>query len=208
VINISFDFTRLSEKLDEIESAIKDAVRPAAQAGAKVLYEAAMAKVPVAKAPHYDSSTKKLYPGGDLRRSLYRAFAEKQSKEAGVGYSKATYRVSWNSGPAKGKRNNQVTHGFAAHGHFMELGHWQPFRTRKDEKTGNWYTLVRPEMRGKPLPRSDATMEEKLKFFYPWPGGPRWVPPQPFLGVVYDKNIDYALRVANSVMIQKVKEAL
>jgi HK97 gp10 family phage protein len=213
MLNIKFDFSRMSAKLDEIEAAIKDAVRLAAHAGAKVLYEAAMSKVPVANAPHYDSSTGKLYPGGDLRRSLYRAFAEKQSKEAGAGYSRATYRVSWNSG-----RTKKRSHGYAAHGHFlegrgtslgdMEFGHWQPFVVHKDEKTGNWYTIVRPEMRGKPLPKSNAPMSEKLKFFYPWPGGPRWTPAQPFLRPAYDQNIDFALRAANSVMIQKVREVL
>lgn len=219
MFSIKFDFSRLEAKLDEIEQAIKEAVRPAAHAGAKVFYEAALSKVPVASEPHYDSSTGKLYPGGDLRRSLYRAFADKQSQLAGAGkgYDSATYRVSWNDGPARGKRNRKATHGVAPHGHLLEgrgsglggleFGHWQPFVVRKDEQTGRWYTLVRPEMRGKPLPKSNASMAEKLKFFYPWEGGPRWTPAQPFIRPAFSQA-DYALRVANSVLIQKVRDAL
>lgn len=218
MLTINCDFSRMSAKLDEVESAIKEAVRPAAHAGAKVLYEAALSKVPVADEPHYDTHPDRVFPGGDLRRSLYRAFAEKQSTQAGKGYDRATYRVSWNSGENKKKRNNKATHGVAPHGHLLEgrgtslgdfeFGHWQPFVVHRDAKTGRWYTLVRPEMRGQPLPKSNAPMAEKLKFFYPWKGGPRWTPAQPFLRPAYDQNIDYALRVANSVMIEKVRAVL
>ena len=219
MLSMKADFSRLFEGLDRVDQTIKDAVRPAAHAGAKVLYTAALAKVPVAKEPHYDSSTGKLYPGGDLKRALYRAFAERGSEEASTGgYTHAKYRISWNSGGHPKKRNSQVTHGFSYIGHLiegrgtslgnMEFGHWQPFVVHKDEESGRWYTIVRPEMRNKPLPKSNASMAEKLKFFYPWPGGPRWTTAQPFLRPAYDQNIRLALVTAKNVIFKKLQGVL
>lgn len=97
---------KIAMPLDAFRAAVKEkreqmhrAARPAAQAGVQVIYDAALAKVPVGTEAHffYGTSYKKtgqryLFYPGDLKRSIYQAYSERDS-----GYGKAVYNVSWNS---------------------------------------------------------------------------------------------------------------
>ena len=84
--------------LDTLAADIEAAVRPAAQAGAQVLYDAVKLKV---------SGMGRVT--GNLDKSIYQAFSKDLS-----GPGAATYHVSWN-------------YRKAPHGHLLEYGHVQRY---------------------------------------------------------------------------------
>ena len=104
MISVGFDFSKLSAKLDSITKAAEKAVRPAAQAGAQVFYDAVRERVPVSAKPHSTKGKRQTYNPGTLRAAVYQAYAQKDSGEG-----KASYRISWNK-----------THAF--YGRFVEFG--------------------------------------------------------------------------------------
>ena len=104
MISVDFDFSKLSAKLDSITKAAEKAVRPAAQAGAQVFYDAVREHVPVSAKPHSTKGKRQTYNPGTLRAAVYQAYAQKDSGEG-----KASYRISWNK-----------THAF--YGRFVEFG--------------------------------------------------------------------------------------
>lgn len=110
MISIKFDSARAQAFLDDFEEAAKKAVRPAAYAGAKVLYDEV--KLNVSKMGRVT---------GNLYSSIYHAFSKDNSGD-GV----ATYHISWN-------------HRKAPHGHLLEYGHIQKF-VRYVGSDGKWYT--------------------------------------------------------------------
>lgn len=91
MISIEFDFTALGDKLDAITKAAEHATRPAAQAGAQVLYDEVKQRAPVGTKPHSTKGKRQTYQPGNLRKAIYQAFAEKDSSE-----KNSTYRISWN----------------------------------------------------------------------------------------------------------------
>lgn len=94
-LRIDFDSTRLEQALDRIGAAANAAVRPAAQAGAQVLYEEVLQRAPESTKPHWfqgkNKSKKYLFMPGTLRRSIYQAFSEDRSSD-----TRATYHIAWN----------------------------------------------------------------------------------------------------------------
>ena len=97
-------------QIEAIEQRFKDAIRPAAFAGAKVYYNEVMMRVPVSDQAHiFRSGTRGkttgkvswtgqeyLFYPGDLKRSIYIAHSEDNSTPG----SKETYHISWRkSGP-------------------------------------------------------------------------------------------------------------
>jgi Bacteriophage HK97-gp10, putative tail-component len=109
-LTISADTAALEGFLDDLGDAAEQAVRPAAQAAAQVLYHAVKRNV---------ASIGRVT--GNLDRSIYQVYSEDQSSE-GV----ATYHVSWN-------------HVKAPHGWLVENGHIQEFRVYLG-KDGRLYT--------------------------------------------------------------------
>lgn len=93
------DLGGLEDYLQEIDDEAEQALRPAAQAGTQVLYDAVKANVQALG--RYT---------GKLDASIYQAYMREASQE-GVS---AHYRVSWN--PAK-----------APHGHLVEFGYLQRY---------------------------------------------------------------------------------
>jgi HK97 gp10 family phage protein len=89
--------------LDALAAAAETNVRPAAQAGAQVLYEEVLQRVPVAKRARTTKGGKVIPPGA-LKASIYQAFSEDNSTA-----DRATYHISWN-------------HRKAPHGHLVEFG--------------------------------------------------------------------------------------
>jgi HK97 gp10 family phage protein len=97
-MKFEFDLKQLRAELDVQRQRIEAAARPAAQAGAKVIYEAARARVPVSQAGHwfYGTSYKTTgqrywFDAGSLRDSIYQVYSRDNSTP-----TKATYHVSWN----------------------------------------------------------------------------------------------------------------
>lgn len=140
--------------LDDIDveyAAIEAAARPAAQAGAQVLYDAVKANV-------RRLGTKTGYLDG----SIYQAYSEKDSRPG-----RASYDVSWN-------------HRIAPHGHLLEDGWIQRYAVHMG-KDGKWYTLVRPEKRGTPKPKRSAPQSVKDAYYVLRPGGPIQHPARAFV---------------------------
>lgn len=120
-LSIKFDPSLLNQRLDNIGGAALAAVRPAAQAGAQVLYDEVKLNVGRIK--------KKT---GNLDRSIYQAFSADNSTE-----TKATYHISWNASKAP-------------HGHLVEYGHLMT-RKAYIGSDGRWYTSkvkIEPKMVG------------------------------------------------------------
>ena len=97
--NLSIDLSAFERDMEALAERAEKAARPAAQAGAQVIYERVKANVAA-----LGRKT------GNLDSAIYQAFSANNSGEG-----KATYHVSWN--PTK-----------APHGHLVEWGYikrWQ-----------------------------------------------------------------------------------
>jgi hypothetical protein len=109
-LSIKFDPSLLNQQLDNIGGSALAAVRPAAQAGAQVLYDEVKLNVGRIK--------KKT---GNLDASIYQVYSTDNSTHA-----KATYHISWNARKAP-------------HGHLVEYGHLMT-RKAYIGSDGKWYT--------------------------------------------------------------------
>jgi hypothetical protein len=143
---ISVDTSSLNALLDQLGDDAEAAVRPAAQAGAQVLYEEVRKNV--------QRIGKKT---GNLLNSIYQAFSASNS-----GPGKAAYHIGWRTSGA-GVR--------APHGHLLEYDHIQRYAAYIG-KDGKWYTAVRPSMRGRPKPSRRASQSVKDAYYVPRKGGP------------------------------------
>jgi HK97 gp10 family phage protein len=99
---VKFDPSGLHVALDKLQAGANEQVRPAAQAGAQVLYDEVLLRVPVSKSVRkYKGKT---YTPGGLKASIYQVFSQDNSADG-----RATYHVSWN-------------YKKAPHGHLVEYG--------------------------------------------------------------------------------------
>lgn len=110
-VTFSMDTSGLNQWLDELQAEAQAAVRPAAQAGAQVLYDEVKRNVARLKRKT-----------GNLDRAIYQAFSPDNSAEGRV-----TYHVSWN------RRK-------APHGHLVEFGHLQRYEVSFDPNTKRFTT--------------------------------------------------------------------
>jgi HK97 gp10 family phage protein len=102
-VKIDFDQSGADAMLDALLESVQSAVRPAAQAGAQMLYIEALLRCPVSAEAHvfYGSESVKTgvtytFQPGNLRNAIYQAFSKDNSIEFGDGYKKATYHIAWN----------------------------------------------------------------------------------------------------------------
>lgn len=137
--------------LDEIDAEALAAARPAAQAGAQVLYDAVKANV---------SRLRRVT--GNLASSIYQAHVDGEERP---GHS--SYRVSWNKKKAP-------------HGYLVEFGYLQRYEIARDSR-GRMFPMVRPEMQGKPKPKRSAAQSVKDAYYVPRKGGPRQIPGKAFI---------------------------
>lgn len=157
-VNMAVDLHGFNEMISGLEQDVEAAVRPAAQAGAQVFYEAVLQNV--------NALGRKT---GNLAGSIYQAFSADNS-----GPGRATYHVSWNARKAP-------------HAGLVEFGHIQRYAVHM-APDGKFYTLVRPSKRGTPKPRRRAGQAEKDAYYVPLPGGPRQVAAQPFMRPAFYKQ--------------------
>lgn len=136
--------------LDEMATGFTAAARPAAQAAAQEFYNEAKRNVVA-----LGRKT------GNLSKSIYQVYSE-QNSEPG----RATYHVSWNPRTAP-------------HAHLLEWGHIQRYVSYVGSD-GNFYTAVRPNMRGKPKPRRRASQAQKDAYYVTLPA-PRQMPAYAFM---------------------------
>lgn len=148
---IDMDVGGLLRYVDQLNEGCEAAVRPAAQAGADIVYAQVKTNV---------NALGKVT--GNLAKSIYQVYSRDNS-----GRLRAEYHVSWN-------------YKKAPHGHLVEYGHLQRYVVYLD-KRGQWKTAVRPQMRGKPRPKRNAPLSVKDAYYVPLKGGPRLVGAKSFL---------------------------
>lgn len=96
--SIGLNLNDLKQFVNAAKDQLQAAVRPAAQAGAQVIYDAAK------------SNAERVKKTGNLSNAVYQAYSPERS-----GDLKATYNVSWN-------------HTKAPHGRLVEWGHIQRYK--------------------------------------------------------------------------------
>jgi len=124
MIQIGADVSDALAGLDGLLQAVEQATRPAAQAGAEVLYREVLRRVPVSEGPHLIGN--RVIQPGALRGAIYQVFSRDNSRPVGDGYQSATYHVSYNASKAP-------------HGHLVEYGHVQT-RVVFLGADGRWHT--------------------------------------------------------------------
>lgn len=112
-VKFTLDTSALTKVLQQLDTKVEQAIRPAAQAAAQVLYDEV--KRNVERIPVHS---------GALSKAIYQAFSEKQSAPA-----LAVYDVSWNARKAP-------------HAHLVEFGHIQRYATYVGSD-GNYHTRKR-----------------------------------------------------------------
>lgn len=93
-MKFQFDTAKLTAALDATKENLRAAARPAAQAGAQVIYEAARINAPISDDSHFFYIRGKKYgpfAPGNLRDSIYQVYSKSESSQ-----TKAAYHVSWN----------------------------------------------------------------------------------------------------------------
>lgn len=183
-LNLHFDFTGLYKAVDKLENAVLEAVQPAAQAGAQVLYDQARQNVPVGTEDHvfygtsYKGKRKKNgqrsegkgttynFPAGTLRDSIYQVLSKDYDKNTAV---KKTYHVAWN-------------HKKAPYGFMVEYGTIRTYAVVKG-KDGKFYTTSNK--------RKD---------------GPKVVPGKAFLRRTWDSHNGIALEAMRAEMKFQLKD--
>lgn len=94
-MKISLNVSAFKAELKAKAEAINQATRPAAQAGAQVIYDRARQLVPVSKAAHMFYGTHHVYgpySPGTLRAAIYQVFSKDKSYR-----DVSTYHISWNA---------------------------------------------------------------------------------------------------------------
>ena len=177
-IIIRADTSTLDAFLDQLGDSVAAAARPAAQAGAQVLYEEVQGNV------------RRLgWKTGNLFNAIYQAFSPERS-----GPGKAEYHIGWRTS------GNGIR---APHGHLVEYDHIQRYATYIDRKTGQWKTAVRPSMYGKPPPKSSASRAVKDAYFVLRNGGPQQIAGKRFI-----RNAVSKFPEAEAAAIRKIMEFL
>ncbi len=98
MLTFDFDQRGIDAQIDAIKAKAEAAIRPAAQAGAQVYYDAVKASAPKSKKGHWFHGTsfkstgkKYWFESGSLKGAVYQVYAKDQSNK-----TKAEYQVAWN----------------------------------------------------------------------------------------------------------------
>lgn len=98
MLTFELDTGKLEAALDGIKAKAEAAIRPAAQAGAQIYYDAVKAAAPVSKQAHWfhgtsfkTSGTKYWFESGSLKNAVYQVYSK-----SGSSATKAEYQVAWN----------------------------------------------------------------------------------------------------------------
>ena len=105
MLTFDFDAKALTDQIDALKVKAETAIRPAAQAGAQVFYEAVLETVPTSKRGHWFQGTTAKgmttpaakraasywFESGSLKGAVYQVFSKSGSTK-----DKAEYHVAWN----------------------------------------------------------------------------------------------------------------
>lgn len=195
MLKVDFDTGPLLAKIGGLEQKIKDAVRPAAFAGSDLLYK--------------EVKHRALTIGGSKRvaAAIYQKFVVTSASGA-LGDS-ATYHISWRKGDSKNNKKGHAGEGAlptTTIGFWIEFGRWQRYMVKTD-KDGNWWTIRRPGVTGKP-PGGDASQAQKDAYWMPRKDGPVYWLPKSFLRSGYEAQKAAAAQAAKDRMAELIREAL
>lgn len=123
-IQMKFNDDKLVASLTKYTAQVRECIRPAAYAGASLLYDEMRRRVPVSKKGSVIRG--KRYPPGLLRSSIYRKFVDRV-----VNADSATYHI----GPNKKK---------AGHWAWIEFGHWTTTERNNRKKTAKRSSFAGP----------------------------------------------------------------
>ena len=174
-VTIRLDTKSLDDLLRQLEDDVNEAVRPAAQAAAQVLYDAVEANVAA-----LGRKT------GNLDKSIYQVYSKTKSNA-----EVASYEIGWN------RR-------IAPHGQLIEFGYMQRYEMGKDESGRFTGPMIRPEMMGKPKPSSRAAQSVKDAYYIPRIGGPVQVPAKAFIRGAQSR-FPQALEAAKNELLSRIK---
>lgn len=174
-MTINVDLSGLRAQMDALGDRAEEAARPAAQAAAQVLYEQVLRNV--------NAIGRK---SGNLARSIYQVYSKDHSTQGD-----ATYHVSWNAKKAP-------------HGGLVEFGHLQRYEYYKDEQ-GRVRPRVRPEMMGKPRPKSNGRNRAALDAYYVTLPTPKQVPARSFVRSA-QSAFPAAAKAAESVLVRYIMQ--
>lgn len=197
MLKADFDLGPLLAKIDGLEEKIKASIRPAAFAGSDVFYK--------------EVRTRALTIGGSkrLQDSVYQKFVA-DSAEGALGES-ATYHISWRKQRAKtnikGAKSEDAGLPYSTIGFWVEFGRWQRYMVRTD-KNGEWYTVARPESKGKPAPGRGASQAVKDAYWMPRKDGPVYWLPKSFLRSSYEAKKAEAVKAAQERLKELILESL
>lgn len=178
MLQVKFDATALKRQIEGIQEKIGTGARVAAQAGAEVFYKEVRMRVPV--------------KSGNLYGSIYQKYIPELSTEG----KRAVYHISWRKG-YQGKAMSSFP--IANHGQLLEYGWVQRYVMGKDDAGNFTGPLVRPEMRGKPKPRRNASQAVKDAYWVPL-AVPIQHAPRSFLRNSYEAKKQAALDAAVAAM--------
>lgn len=175
-MTIRTDMAGLRSLMADLGERAEEAARPAAQAAAEVYYQEVKKNVS-ALGRH----------SGNLERSIYQAYSRDNSAPG-----LATYHVSWNARKAP-------------HGGLVEFGYLQRYVYYQDEQ-GRVRPKVRPEMQGKPRPRSNGRNRAALDAYYVTLPTPKQVAARSFVRRA-ESATPRAVAAATQVLIQRIQNA-
>ena len=199
-LKMKFNLDKMFAKVEGLEQAVANGLRPAAQAGAQVFYDEA--KIRAAK------KVKGGVPNSKSTGLLVRSIYQKYMKDESVEGKRAIYKISWRTGGKKDKDGAGPPLPFAPHGHLIEFGWVQRYAVYTD-KAGMWHTAIRSEMQGKPYPKGGAENQAaRDAYFVPRPGGPVHWMPKSFIRGSYEAKRKEALAAVKARMIEEIKKAL
>lgn len=194
MLKADFDESALIGKINNLEKVINESLRKAAFAGSDVFYK--------------EVRTRALTIGGsrNLQASVYQKFVV-DSASGALGQS-ATYHISWRK--QREKTNVKTAGGggslpYSTIGFWIEFGRWQRYMVRTD-KNGEWYTVKRPGVTGKP-PGRDASQATKDAYWMPRAGGPVFHAPKSFLRSSYEAKKTEAVKAVQARMRELIEEA-
>jgi hypothetical protein len=122
-LKVKINRDEINDIFNEVVDVCEEALRPAAQAGAQVLYDQVKRNVNRLE-PHPYSG----FGNNILKNAIYQVYSKDNSNQ-----QKATYHISWNL-----RQGTQTMR--APHAHLIEFGHLQKYKAYMDEETGKWYT--------------------------------------------------------------------
>lgn len=187
---VSFNLPAVLEQTDYLRKIVQEAVIPATQAGAEVFYKEVKGRA------------QGLADTGTLARSIYQ-YRNKDEQRPGH----AQYKISWRKGGKKLDPKAPAGLPIAAHGILVEYGYIQRYASYEG-KNGQWYTAVKPEMRGKPRPKRRASQAEKDAYYVPRKGGPvQWLP-RSFLRAGFEAAQSRAIEAARMEMQKQINKGM